>query len=56
MYNTFERLIFLVGYYAIVYVLIRVMARAFERHDKKKRHKAALKEKAQHSKVVRYPI
>jgi hypothetical protein len=56
IYNTFEKLIFLIGYYAIVYVLIRIMARAFEKHDKKRAVKAALKQKAQHGNVVRYPV
>jgi len=52
IYSTFERLIFLIGYFTMVYLLIKVTAWICDKWDSKQAVKRALKEKAQHSKTI----
>ena len=51
-YNLFERLIFLIGYFTMVYLLIKVTAWICDKWDRWQTKKKALKEKAQHSETV----
>lgn len=54
LYNTFERLIFLIGYFAIWYVIVKLLAKALDAWDKRHAKKAAMKQKT-HGNVVRMP-
>jgi hypothetical protein len=48
----FERLIFLIGYFTIVYLLIKLAAWICDKWDRWQAKKRALKQKAQHSETV----
>ena len=51
-YNLFERFIFLIGYFTIVYLLIKLAVWICDKWDRWQTKKRALKEKAQHSEIV----
>jgi hypothetical protein len=51
-YNLFERIIFLIGYFKIVYLLIKVTAWICDKWDRWQAKKRALQQKAQHSEAV----
>ena len=55
-YNLFERFIFLTGYFTIVYLLIKLAVWICDKWDRWQTKKRALKEKAQHSEIVRHPV
>lgn len=54
LYNTFERAIFLIGYFAIWYVIVKALAKICDKWDKKQAKKRAMQQKA-HSNIVRMP-
>jgi hypothetical protein len=45
IYNTFERLIFLIGYIAIWYVLVKLMVKACKAWDNNQAKKRAMRQK-----------
>jgi len=52
MYNTFERAIFLIGYFAIWYVTVKLLAKMLNAWDKRQAKKRAMQQKAQHSEAI----
>jgi len=52
MYNTFERAIFLIGYFAIWYVIVKALAKMLNTWDKRHTEKKVMQEKAQHSEPI----
>ncbi len=52
MYNTFERAIFLIGYFAIWYVIVKLLAKMLNAWDKRHTEKKAMQQKAQHSEPI----
>jgi len=50
-YNLFERLIFLTGYFTIVYLLIKIATWVCDKWDSRQAKKRALKEKAQNEPI-----
>lgn len=52
LYNTFERCIFLIGYFAIWYVIVKLLAKICDKWDRKQAKKRAMQQKAQHSEAI----
>ena len=51
MYNTFERAIFLIGYFAIWYVIVKLLAKICDKWDKRQAKKRAMQQKAQNEPI-----
>lgn len=52
IYNTFERAIFLIGYFAIWYVTVKLLAKMLNAWDKRHTEKRAMQQKTQHSEAI----
>jgi purine-cytosine permease-like protein len=51
-YNLFERFIFLIGYFTIVYLLIKLAVWICDKWDRRHTEKRAMQQKAQHSEPI----
>ena len=52
LYNTFEKFMFLTGYFFWWYLIVKILAKMLDKWDRRQAKKRAVQQKAQHSEAI----